>query len=169
MPRTFAEVSVTRAVFGAAALAVALLAAWSQWQPQRSEDAREQAVLAASAHPQAALADARRAVSIDPLSPLALLTLADVERLAGEGAAARATLEKAVREQPSNPQTWLALGRFDLAAHAGAQAMHELQAAIYLDPQSIAPELLSGPHREEEAVRIYNAYIEALRLGGASR
>ena len=48
---------------------------------------------------------------------LALITakLPQVQTIAGETLAARATLQKAVRQQPSNPQTWLTLGRFDLA------------------------------------------------------
>jgi len=65
-----------------------------------------------------------------------------------------------VRLQPSNPQTWLTLGRYDLT-HAPRSALAELQAAIYLNPESIAPELLAEHQRE--AVEIYNDYVEAVR------
>jgi hypothetical protein len=78
---------------------------------------------------------------------------------------ARATLAKAVREQPSNPQTWLALGRYDLRSSPAA-ALKELQAAIYLDPQSIAPELLTPQRKDAEAIEIFNDYVLALRMSG---
>jgi tetratricopeptide (TPR) repeat protein len=111
-------------------------------------------------------------VSRDPLSPLALFTLADVQQALGRPAQARATLQRAVREQPSNPQTWLTLARYDLAREPAA-ALHELQAAIYLDPESIAPELLTPQRKDREAIEIYNDYVQALRAvaagGGTGR
>jgi len=163
VPRSLADVGELRLAIAVAALAAALLAAWSQWQPLRSENTRQQALETVSSNPRVALAQARLAVNRDPLSALALITLADVQRLNGEPAQARATLQRAVREQPSNPQTWLALGRFDLAGNPRA-ALTELQAAIYLDPESIAPELLSPARGDREAVEIYNDYIQALRM-----
>jgi O-Antigen ligase/Tetratricopeptide repeat len=161
-PRSFAEIGSTRLLVAGAAITAALLAAWAQWQPLRAERARQLALEQLASHPAAALASARTAVERDPLSPLALFTLADVERATGEPALARATLQRAVREQPSNPQTWLALGRYDLRSDP-ADAVRELQAAIYLDPQSISAELLAPPHADREAIEIYNNYIEALR------
>jgi hypothetical protein len=159
-PRTLAEVGWARLAVAAVVLAGVLLAAWSQWQPQRSEDARQQALDIAAHNPKAALAAAHQAVSRDPLSPLALFTLAQVEQIAGRPAAARDTLLKAVREQPSNPQTWLTLGRYDLHTDPAA-ALTELRAAIYLDPESIAPEELASG--SPEAIEIYDAYVQALR------
>lgn len=141
-----------------ALLAGALLAAWSQWQPQRSEDARLQALAQLESHSPAALSTARSAVSRDPLSAEALFTLADVQSAEGMTALARQTLVKAVRLQPSNPQTWLALGRMDLDSRPQA-ALSELRAAIYLDPQSIS----LAPPASEEAIRLYNEYVQALR------
>jgi hypothetical protein len=142
-----------------ATIALALLAAWSQWQPERSEDAREEALALVASHPRAALAAARTAVSRDPLSADALLVLADIQSAQGEMAQARATLRRAVRLQPSNPQTWLALGRFDLSNDPRA-ALAELSASIYLDPKSISPEAIAT---QAEAVTTYDQYIEALR------
>ncbi len=155
--------SVRIAVAGAAMLAV-LLAAWVQWQPQRSEDSREEALgLLAASDPSAARAAARRAVSYDPLSIEALLVLAEVQSAAGQPVLARATLRKAVALAPSNPKTWLALGRFDLASDPRA-AMAELQAGIYLDPESISPEALApGQPGQPEAIQTYNEYVQALR------
>jgi hypothetical protein len=156
-----------RLAVAGAVIAGALLAAWTQWQPQRSEDARQRALERVGRDERGALASAKLAVSRDPLSPLALFTLADVEQAVGEPAQAHATLQRAVREQPSNPQTWLALARYDLAREPRA-ALRELQAAIYLDPESIAPELLAPERRDREAIEIYNDYVQALRASGAA-
>jgi tetratricopeptide (TPR) repeat protein len=145
-------------IAGAVVLA-ALLAAWSQWQPQRSEDARQQSLALLAREPRAALDAANTAVARDPLSAEALMTLAHVQQVSGQKALARATLQRAVRLQPSNPQTWLALGRYDLASDPRS-AVQELQAAIYLNPESIAPEALA---KERQAVEIHNDYIQALR------
>jgi cytochrome c-type biogenesis protein CcmH/NrfG len=134
---------------GAAIAVVAgvLLASWTEWQPQRSVDASEQALVLLKRNPVAARAAARAAVDRDPLSAQALFTLSAVEHATGEGALARATLQKAVRLQPSNPQTWLTLGQYDMPTNPQA-AVNELRAAVYLDPQSIP---------------IQNAYVQALR------
>ncbi len=70
-----------------------------------------------------------------------------------------------MRLQPSNPQTWLALGRYDLGPASRRRRVKELQAAIYLNPESIAPEV-SRPD-DREAIEIYNDYIQALRLPSA--
>ncbi len=156
-----------RLALAALVIVGALLAAWSQWQPRRAEDARLQALEVVAKDPAAALADARTAVSRDPLSAEALVTLAQVQQLAGQPAQARATLAKAVSEQPSNPQTWLALARYDLNREPRA-ALHELQAAIYLDPESIAPEMLARKDAEaREGIEIYNDYVQTLRATGA--
>ena len=142
-----------------ATIVAALLAAWSQWQPQRSEEARQEALALLERDPRGATVAANRAVSRDPLSVEALFTLASVEQVSGRPALARATLERAVRLQPSNPQTWLELGRYDLSSNPRA-AVKELQAAIYLNPESIAPEAIAAGQRE--AIEIHNDYIQAL-------
>jgi len=149
----------TRALVAAAAIAMALLAAWSEWQPQRSEEARQQALALVAGDRAAARAAAQTAVSRDPLSVEALFTLASIEELSGEGAAARATLERAVRLQPSNPLSWLTLGRYNLS-YDPAAAVKDMQAAIYLDPQSVSPEAIAAGERE--AIEIHNQYIQAL-------
>jgi len=138
---------------------LALLAAWSQWQPQRAEDARQRALALLASNPRAATDAAQSAVSRDPLSAEALMTLAYVQEVTGRPTLARATLQHAVRLQPSSPKTWLALGRYDLSRDPRA-AVNELQAAIYLNPQSIAPEALA---KEPQAVEIHNDYVQALR------
>jgi hypothetical protein len=130
-----------------AVVAGALLAAWTEWQPQRSVEASEQAVALIKQNPQAALRAAQAGVERDPLSAVALFRLSSVEHAIGESALARATLQKAVQMQPSNPETWLTLGEYDLKNNPRA-AIAELRAAVYLNPESIAAQ---------------NAYVQALR------
>lgn len=128
-------------------VAVALLAAWTEWQPQRSVEASEQALALLRRSPVAALSAAQAGVERDPLSAAALFRLAAVQNATGQTAMARATLQKAVRLQPSNPETWTTLGEYDLHGNPRAAAQ-ELRAAVYLNPQSISAQ---------------NAYVEALR------
>ena len=155
--------SVGRVLVAAAVIVAVLLAAWSEWQPQRAEDARQEAETQLEAHNQpAALTAANSAVSRDPLSIEALFTLASVQQVAGQPALARATLARAVRLQPSNPQTWLVLGRYDLTSGGRPQmAVKELQAAIYLNPASISAEAIDNGERE--AIEIHNDYLQALQ------
>ncbi len=154
------ELGPQRAIVVCAVIAGTVLAAWSQWQPLRSEQASQEAVLELHGNPAAARGEAQSAVDDDPLSAGALIYLARIEQATGEGAQARATFQRAVRLQPSNPETWLAIGEYDLAAMP-RQALGELSAAIYLNPQSVNPELVAGG--SEEAITIQNDYVQALR------
>jgi Tfp pilus assembly protein PilF len=154
--------SYTRISIAGAVIVAALLAMWSQWQPQRSEVAAQQADAQLEAHhPAAATADANSAVSRDPLSLGALFTLAAVQQDSGHPQLARATLERAVRLQPSNPQSWSALGRYELESGDPTAAVGALQAAIYLNPESISPEAIADGR--PEAIKTQNDYIQALR------
>jgi cytochrome c-type biogenesis protein CcmH/NrfG len=146
------ELGPVRVGIAIAVVAGALLAAWTEWQPQRSVDASESALVLLPHDPVAARAAAQAGVERDPLSAQALFTLSAVEHATGESALARATLQKAVRLQPSNPQTWLTLGQYDMTSNP-RQAVSELRAAVYLDPESIATQ---------------NAYVEALRATGTA-
>jgi hypothetical protein len=165
-PRARAHVPSLRAVgplrraVAGAAVAGALLAAWAQWQPLRSVDASEQALAHVALNPAAARSEAQTAVARDPLSVGALFTLSTVQQASGQTALARATLQRAVRLQPSNPQTWLYLGEYDLRSDPRS-AVDELGAAIYLDPESIAPELIQQGNAR--AIEIQNDYVQALR------
>ncbi len=157
--------SYARIAVASAAILAALLAAWSQWQPQRSEEASQEADARLEAgDTRGAIADADSAIARDPLSVEALFTLAGAQRVSGQPARARSTLERAVRLEPSNPQTWLALARYDLASDPRA-AVAELQAAIYLDPQSISAEAIAAGNRK--AIEVHNDYLEALRAMAA--
>ena len=155
-----------RMALACATVIAALLAMWTQWQPQHSEEARSQALALLASNPDGALREANTAVSRDPLSVEALFALSSIEQATGHPALARATLQKAVRLQPSNPQTWLTLGRYDLTNDPGA-ALPEFQAAVYLNPQSIAAESIADKQRE--AIEIYDDYIRAVRASGTSK
>jgi tetratricopeptide (TPR) repeat protein len=159
-PRSLQQIGYVRGAVAAAVLAGALLAAWAQWQPQRSANASQQALTQLARDPKSALASARAGVSRDPLSAQALFTLSTVEQATGQPALARATLQRAVHLQPSNPQTWLALARYDLASNPAA-ALKELQAAIYLNPESISPEAIAD--QIPESLAIQSDYVQALR------
>jgi O-Antigen ligase len=141
------ELDPVRVCVALAVLAGALLAAWTEWQPQRSIDASEHALVLLGHNPVAARAAAQAGVDRDPLSAQALFTLSAVEHATGQDALARATLQKAVQQQPSNPLTWTTLGQYDMTANP-QQAVSELRAAVYLDPESIP---------------VQNAYVQALR------
>jgi hypothetical protein len=143
-----------------AAVIAALLAAWSQWQPQRSVEAQQEALALLARRPSEAEPAAQRAVRIDPVSVQALFTLSAVQQARGETALARATLQRAVRLQPSNPQVWASLGEFNLSSDPQS-ALNELRAAIYLNPESIAPEAIAEGN--QEAITLQNNYILALR------
>jgi O-Antigen ligase len=159
-------IGVTRTTIAIAAIVGAAIAVWAQWQPLRSANSSEQALSQLAHDPRGALASARDAVSIDPLSAQARFTLAAVQQARGERADARATLQRAVRLQPSNPQTWLALGQFDLAAGKPAAAAEEIGASIYLNPESVATEAIA--QGDPEAVSIENDYVQALRAAHKS-
>jgi hypothetical protein len=165
MGRSLSDVGYVRGAVAAAAIAGALLAAWAQWQPQRSVDASQQALAQLASDPKGAQANAQAGVSRDPLSAQALFTLSAVEQARGQTALARATLQRAVHLQPSNPQTWLALARYDLADNPHA-ALSELQAAIYLNPESISPEAIADGIPESLAIQ--NDYVQALRASTLS-
>ncbi|HTA05245.1 MAG TPA: O-antigen ligase family protein, partial [Solirubrobacteraceae bacterium] len=160
-PRALGPVRITVAV---AAIVGALLAAWAQWQPQRSATASQQALTELAGNPRGALSSAQTGVSRDRLSAQALFTLSAVQQATHKPALARATLQRAVRLQPSNPQTWLTLGQYDLASDPIA-AEHELAAAIYLNPESVAPEAIAQGN--PEAIAIQNDYVQALRAVSA--
>jgi hypothetical protein len=160
--QSVAELSRLRIAVAATVILAALLAAWSEWQPQRSVDSSQQALALLARDPAAALSKAQAGVDRDAVSAQALFTLAAVQHATARNAAALATLQRAVRLQPSNPETWLHLGEYELPT-SPRSALSDIEAAIYLDPQSIAPELITGPRPNTRAIEIQNAYIQALR------
>ncbi len=158
---TLRDVGPLRAGIAAAVVVCALLAAWAQWQPQRSVDASNEALALVARDPTAALAAAHTAVSRDPLSAEALLTLAAIQEGAGQSAAAAATYEHAVHLQPSNFHTWQALGEYDLRVGQPQGALQALRATVYLNPEAVAPR--ADIAENAELLSIQNDYLQALR------
>jgi len=114
----------------AAAIGLALVLAWSQLQPLRSEQVAAAGSLAlgnaasafntnhnaVAAHDLAiARADELAAVSRDPLDIVPLINLGGVYIQSGETVLAQKTLERAVALQPSNAASWFALWTLDSA------------------------------------------------------
>jgi hypothetical protein len=163
---SFNEIGPLRLGVAAAVVIAALLAAWAQWQPQRSDGASQEALSLSATDPRAALTAAQNAVDYDPVSAEALFTLSTIQQHAGQSALARATLVRAVHLQPSNPQTWKALGEYDLQNGRPTDALNELRATVYLNPLAVAP--LSEIQYDPELLAIQNAYIEALRESAAA-
>jgi hypothetical protein len=155
------EVDPLRMGIAVAVVVGALLAAWAQWQPQRSADASQEALALSARNPLAARSVARAAVAYDPVSAEALFTLSTIQQHAGQSALARATLVRAVHLQPSNPQTWQTLGEYDLRNGNPKGAMSELRAAVYLNPEAVAP--LPAIQYDPALLALHNDYLEALR------
>ena len=165
-PPSLSEIGPLRLGVAAAVVVAALLAAWAQWQPQRSDNASQEALALSATNPRAALTAAQNAVSYDPVSAEALFTLSTIQQHAGQSALARATLVRAVHLQPSNPQTWKTLGEYDLQNGRPMEALSELRATVYLNPLAVAP--LGEIQYDPELLAIQNAYIEALRESTAA-
>jgi tetratricopeptide (TPR) repeat protein len=126
-----------RSGLAVAALLVGAIAAWTSWQPQRAVAEGSDALGSAEAHrfPQA-LAQARTARDINPLSVDALFDAAAIQLAAGQPAVARASLQQAVRREPANPEPWLRLAQFELTRGRKPQALSAVGSALYLDPRS---------------------------------
>jgi hypothetical protein len=160
------DVDPLRMGIAIAVVVAALLAAWAQWQPQRSADASQEALALSARDPGAARSAARAAVAYDPVSAEALFTLSTIQQHAGQSALARATLIRAVHLQPSSPQTWQTLGEYDLRNGQPRAAMSELRAAVYLNPEAVAP--LATIEHDPGLLAIQNAYLQALRETAAA-
>jgi hypothetical protein len=121
----------------AAAVVVAVAAAWTSWQPQRAVAEGSEALGTAEAlHFTQAREQIARAQRTNPLSVDLLFQQAAIERADGDATAARGALQKAVRNQPANPATWLALAEFELSEGHKPQALSAVGAALYLDSRS---------------------------------
>jgi len=131
----------SRAACAVAVVALALVGAWTVWQPLRS-DTLAQASLrtledgdVAGARRQAQAARDRNPLAVEPL-----FKLAQIETQAGgRQFQARAALEEAVRLQPANPEPWLQLASFELRAGRAQAALTASRRAVYLDPRSSRP------------------------------
>ena len=127
-----------RAVPAALALALALFAAWTVWQPLRSSNASDEAITALDRRDFAKARElAQTARDRNPLSLEPLFDRAAIEQAAGDPAAAERALEEAVREQPANWLPWMRLTDHRLFEQNDPQgALEAVKVAIYLNPRS---------------------------------
>ena len=122
----------------AATVVLALIVAWSQWQPLRSQDSVNAAETAlATDHFTAARADAETAISENPLDYLPLTYLAVAQADLHHVKAGYATMVRAVGLQPSNANTWYDLANYDwVKLNAPKDALRVLEGSLYLFPQN---------------------------------
>ena len=166
MLRSLREPGPLRVGIAAAAVIAALLAAWAQWQPQRSADASQEALALSARDPTAARSAAQAAVDSTRSRRKPCSRSPTIQQHAGQTALARATLVRAVHLQPSNPQTWQALGEYDLRTGDPTAALNELRAAVYLNPEAVAP--LASDRTRPGLLAIQNDYLQALRAAGTA-
>jgi len=127
-----------RAICAAAAVLLALVTAWTVYQPQRADTIAQDALdTLATGDADAARAQAQHARDVNPLSLDPLYALWTIEASAGRNSAARRALERAVRLQPSNPEPWVRLAEFELNTLKRPKvALAAIRPALYLDPRS---------------------------------
>ena len=138
------------AATAAAAIALALIIGWSQWQPLRSEQAATAGSLAlgnaetaltngnstlARREIAAARAHELTAIARNPLDITPLVYLGYSYAQAGKLRLAQATFDRAIALQPSNAASWKALWEFDSSwSYDLSAGEHALYAAIDLNP-----------------------------------
>ena len=120
-----------------AAIALAIVACWAVYGPQRSAGAGQDALaLLDRGDIDGARNKALQARDENPLSVEPLFELSVVEQKAGQDAAAREALAQAVRLQPENPRTWLRLAEFELyVLDRPDVALDAIRPALFLDPR----------------------------------
>lgn len=118
--------------------AFAVLAVWSIWQPYRSFEASQKAIVAVSeGRVEEAIELATAAVDENPVSLDASSAKATALAAGGSIDEARAALEESISRQPENPAAWVQLLNFELGPAADAErAAAAYKAARYLDPRS---------------------------------
>jgi tetratricopeptide (TPR) repeat protein len=130
-----------RAISAAGVVVVALVAAWTAWQPLRSDTLGQQALTTLeSGDVEAARDQAIAAHDANPVAVEPLFRLATIEEQAGNRQIqARAALQRAVRLQPANPEPWIQLASFELRSGDPKAAEAASRRAVYLDPRSARP------------------------------
>ncbi len=111
-----------------------------------------QAYEASFDRPAGAVALAKRARSVNPLSVDPLFAQALAEQSRGNLGAALGLLQEATRIQPENKETWYSLGEFDLVVRRCPRAaLPELDRFTQLDPQN------PGNKEYDRALKLVNA------------
>jgi tetratricopeptide (TPR) repeat protein len=123
---------------------VALVAAWTIWQPLRSDKASDAALAALEAgQPNDARVEAEEAHKRNPLALRPLFDLSTIQDAAARRDLAQRALEQAVRLQPANPASWTQLASYQLnVLQQATPAFQSARAALFLDPKSPAAQAL---------------------------
>ena len=131
----------SRAIVAGVVVVVALLAAWTAWQPLRSDALAQGSLDSLQAGDiDKARAQAQAARDHNPLALDPLLKLAQIEQQAGNRQLqARAALQQAVQLQPANPESWLALAHYEVQTGDPQAGLTASRRAVYLDPRSSRP------------------------------
>jgi tetratricopeptide (TPR) repeat protein len=108
---------------------------------------------ATAGKPARAVALAKRARTVDPVSLDPLFAQALGEEIRGRIAAAAAVFEHATEVQPRNPQPWVWLGRLELDAGCPRRALRHLERFVELDPKA-RPE--AGAFEKDRALALVN-------------
>lgn len=125
-----------RAAGVVAIAAVAVLVAWTLWQPLRAADADAAAINAMNrGDAKAAFAEVRAAAAADPVSVEPLWELSAIYSATGNEQAAHTELVKAISLQPENPATWRELGFYDLQHRRPHKAAGLLLHSLKLAPR----------------------------------
>ena len=147
------------AAVAATAVALALVVAWSQWQPLRSEQATSASEVAyANGQISLAIADAKTAIARDGLDLTPLTDLADAYAAGGSVNLAQTTLLRGVAQQPSNSASWLALWQFD----SGPYGFELSKADIAEGKRALAEELYLNPEYPQNG-QFVEQLLETLR------
>lgn len=127
-----------RVVCAAVVVLLALVAAWTAWQPLRSDDLAQRSLQTLeSGDADGAREQAQRARDLNPLALDPLFKLSRIEEQeGGRPSQARTSLLEAVRLQPANPEAWIQLAGFELRAGEAQAAATASRRAVFLDPRS---------------------------------
>jgi hypothetical protein len=119
---------------------VAVLTAWTIWQPWAADRQTTEAIeLADAGDLDGALAKTGDAADTNPVSSEPLLVEAAIATRAGGESVAEAALEDAVLKFPGEPETWYRLAAFQLGTlDEPAKAAETIRGALYLDPHSVS-------------------------------
>ena len=141
------------AVVAAAGAALAVVSSLAlPWLGDRWTRQAEDAALAGQ--PAKAVALAKRARAVDPVSIDPLFAQALAEETRGNLGRAAALFGRATEVQPRNPQPWAWLGRLELDAGCARAALTHLERYVALDPQA-RPE--AGAADKDRALALVNS------------
>jgi hypothetical protein len=137
-PSPNARPSAVRLIPAVAAVLVALVCAWTIWQPLAADRAVARSYeLLDAGHPRAALAQAEHARDRNSYAKDPLYAKADALAELGRDADALRTFGQVAREHPRDPDPWVRIAVFQLnALDSPEHALEATEVGLRLDPHS---------------------------------